>query len=88
MPARRCCGPATSCSVAPPCTGGQGEALVTATGMRTELGRIAALSQRTGQDDSPLESQVKRATRLIAFVAVGVGLAFMPIGLAPDGELG
>ena len=64
------------------CTGGEAEALVTATGMRTELGRIAALSQRAGPDESPLERQVKRATRLIAFVAVGAGMAFLPIGLA------
>ena len=64
------------------CTGGEAEALVTATGMRTELGRIAALSQRTGPGESPLERQVKRATRLIAFVAVGAGIAFLPIGLA------
>jgi calcium-translocating P-type ATPase len=64
------------------CTGGEAEALVTATGMRTELGRIAALSQRTGSDKSPLERQIKRAARLIAFVAIGAGLAFLPIGLA------
>jgi calcium-translocating P-type ATPase len=64
------------------CTGGEAEALVTATGMRTELGRIAALSQRTGSEQSPLERQIRRATRLIAFVAIGAGLAFLPIGLA------
>ena len=64
------------------CTGGEAEALVTATGMHTELGRIAALSQRAGRSESPLEHQVKRATMLIAFVAVGAGIAFLPIGLA------
>ena len=50
--------------------------------MQTELGRIAALSQRGGPDKSPLERQITRAARLIAFVAVGAGLAFLPIGLA------
>jgi calcium-translocating P-type ATPase len=64
------------------CTGGEAEALVTATGMATELGRIAALSQRTGREQSPLERQITRATRLIAFVAIGAGVAFLPIGLA------
>jgi calcium-translocating P-type ATPase len=64
------------------CTGGEAEAVVTATGMQTELGRIAALSQRGGSDPSPLERQISRATRLIAFVAVGAGLAFLPIGIA------
>jgi calcium-translocating P-type ATPase len=64
------------------CTGGEAQALVTATGMGTELGRIAALSQRVGREESPLEHQVKRVARLIAFVAVGAGAAFLPIGLA------
>ena len=64
------------------CTGGEARAVVTATGMGTELGRIAALSQRVGRDESPLEHQVKRVAWLIAFVAVGAGIAFLPIGLA------
>lgn len=64
------------------CTGGEAAALVTGTGMGTELGRIAGLSQRSGPDQSPLERQITRATRLIAFVAVGAGIAFLPIGLA------
>jgi len=64
------------------CTGGEAQALVTATGMGTELGRIAALSQRVGREESPLEHQVKRVAWLIALVAVGAGIAFLPIGLA------
>jgi P-type E1-E2 ATPase len=55
---------------------------VTATGMDTQLGRIAALSQRVGRDQSPLERQVTRAARLIALVAIGAGAAFLPVGLA------
>jgi P-type E1-E2 ATPase len=37
------------------CLSGGARALVYATGMRTELGRIAALSQRSGREQSPLE---------------------------------
>ncbi len=62
------------------CVGGEAEALVFATGMRTELGRIAALSERVEVADSPLEQQVRRVAWLIALVAVAVGLAFLPIG--------
>jgi calcium-translocating P-type ATPase len=62
------------------CTGGEARAIVFATGMRTELGRIAALSQRVTRDESPLERQVKRVAWLIALVAVTAGLAFLPLG--------
>jgi magnesium-transporting ATPase (P-type) len=63
------------------CTGGEARGIVTATGMRTELGRIAALTQRVKREDSPLERQVKRVAWLIAAVAVGAGIAFLPLGL-------
>ncbi|WP_299931475.1 cation-transporting P-type ATPase [uncultured Nocardioides sp.] len=62
------------------CTGGECTAVVHATGMRTELGRIAALSQRVEIEPSPLELQVSHVARLIAVVAVGTGLAFVPLG--------
>ena len=58
----------------------RGEALVFATGMRTELGRIAALSERVEVEESPLEHQVRRVAWLIALVAVAAGLVFLPIG--------
>jgi calcium-translocating P-type ATPase len=64
------------------CTGGEVTTVVTGTGMHTELGRIAALSERTKSDPSPLERQVRRATWVIAAVAVAIGIAFLPAGLA------
>ncbi|OHV32284.1 cation-translocating P-type ATPase [Pseudofrankia sp. EUN1h] len=71
------------------CTAGSARVLVVATGMNTEIGRLAALSERVQRDESPLERQVRRVAWLIAAVAVGVGVAFLPIGLAaglPFGE--
>jgi calcium-translocating P-type ATPase len=64
------------------CTSGEALALVVQTGMATELGRIADLSSRTSPDASPLEEQVRRVAWLIAGVAVAVGLAFLPLGIA------
>ena len=64
------------------CTGGEATTVVTRTGMYTELGRIAALSQRGRTRPSPLERQVRRVTWIIAVVAVAVGAAFVPVGLA------
>jgi calcium-translocating P-type ATPase len=63
------------------CTGGDARGLVFATGMSTELGRIAALTERVEREESPLEHQVKRVAWLIAAVAVAVGIAFVPLGL-------
>ncbi|HET7857215.1 MAG TPA: cation-transporting P-type ATPase [Gaiellaceae bacterium] len=62
------------------CTAGEAHALVFATGMGTELGRIAALSQRVEREESPLEGQVRRVAWIIAAVASLVGLAFIPLG--------
>ena len=63
------------------CTAGNARALVYATGMQTELGRISALAERVGREESPLEQQVRRVAKLIAVVAVCVGAAFLPLGL-------
>lgn len=62
-------------------TSGAARALVYQTGMTTELGRIAALTERVGHEESPLERQVRRVAWLIAIVATVVGLAFLPIGV-------
>jgi calcium-translocating P-type ATPase len=62
------------------CLGGEARTLVFATGMRTELGRIAALAQRDTVEQSPLELEVRRVAWLIAIVAVVAGLAFLPVG--------
>ena len=62
------------------CVGGEGRALVYATGMHTELGRIAALSEGVRPEASPIERQVRRVAWLISGVAVAVGVAFLPLG--------
>jgi magnesium-transporting ATPase (P-type) len=63
------------------CIGGEATTVVTRTGMYTELGRIAALTQRVRGDLSPLEQQVRRTTWTIAVVAVAAGVLFLPIGV-------
>jgi magnesium-transporting ATPase (P-type) len=62
------------------CTGGDARAVVFGTGMHTQLGRIAALSQTVVEEISPLQRQVNRAAQLIAFVAVGLGVTFFVVG--------
>jgi calcium-translocating P-type ATPase len=62
------------------CTGGEAEAVVYATGMGTQLGRIAALSQRVEPEISPLQRQVNRVAWLIAAIAVAAGIVFFVAG--------
>jgi calcium-translocating P-type ATPase len=63
------------------CTEGLARAVVFASGGHTEIGRIAALSQRQRREPSPLERQVRSVAWLIAAVGVAVGAAFMPLGV-------
>ncbi|WP_227982007.1 cation-translocating P-type ATPase [Nocardia spumae] len=63
------------------CTQGEAVAVVFATGMRTELGRIASLSERVHTEESPLEHQVRRVAWLIALISVILGAAFIPLAI-------
>ena len=67
------------------CTGGEAQAVVYATGMHTELGRIAALSERVKEEPSPLEQQVRRVAWLIAAIAVAMAVAFVPVAILGAG---
>lgn len=64
------------------CTAGAARAVVFATGMHTELGRIAALTERVRHERSPLEREVRRVAMVIAGVAIAIGCAFLPLGVA------
>ena len=62
-------------------TGGEAQGVVFATGMHTELGRIAALSERVKEEPSPLERQVRRVAWLIAAIAIVMAIAFVPVAI-------
>src|SRR4029079_12583045 len=64
------------------CTGGDGVAVVYATGMATQLGRIAALSQTVKPELSPLQIQVNQAAKLIAVIGLVTG-----VGLFASGDM-
>ena len=59
---------------------GQARAVVYATGMRTEFGKIAHLTQTAGKDTSPLQREITRLSRIVAFLATGIGVVFFAIG--------
>ena len=61
---------------------GQARGAVYATGMRTEFGRIAHLTQTAGETTSSLQREIGRLSRLVAVLATGLGVAFFLIGRA------
>jgi calcium-translocating P-type ATPase len=60
---------------------GHGKCLVYATGAATEFGKIAHLAQTGGDATAPLTTELARLSRLIAILAVAIGLVFLAIGL-------
>ncbi len=64
---------------------GTGKAVALATGMETEFGKIAHLTQSLGEEPSPLQKELIQATRVVTYVAVGVGAAFFLLALLLTG---
>ena len=60
---------------------GEAKALVYATGMHSEFGKIAHLTQVTGTTLSPLQREIMRLSRFIAILSVCIGIVFFLIGL-------
>ncbi len=61
---------------------GQARAVIYATGMRTEFGKIAHLTQTAGAITSPLQREIARLSRIVAMLASGIGGVFFLIGQA------
>ena len=59
---------------------GQVKAVVFATGMHTEFGKIAHLTQTAGEEVSPLRKEIAHLSRVTAILAVLIGLVFFSLG--------
>lgn len=59
---------------------GSGMAVVTATGMDTEIGKIAYLTQALKEEQSPLQKEMVRVTKTVTFIALSTGLVFFVLG--------
>lgn len=60
---------------------GTGSCVVRATGMQTEIGAIAHLTQTVAEEPSPLQREMGRVTRIVTLLAVGIGVGFFLLGV-------
>ncbi len=61
---------------------GSGRGVVFATGLRTEFGKVAHLSQAIKRQASPLERETAHMVRVLTVIAVLMGLGFFAYGVA------
>ena len=59
---------------------GTGHAVVFATGMSTQFGRIANLTQAVKEEPSPIQREMTRVTRIISLSALGIGAIVFVVG--------
>jgi len=62
-------------------TRGKAKAVVTATGLKTEIGQIASLIRETEKTKTPLQKKIGNLARLIGLVIVGICLILFVAGL-------
>jgi len=60
---------------------GTGRAVVFATGMLTQFGRIANLTQAVPEEPSRLQRDMARVTRIITLLAIGLGVIVFIVGI-------
>lgn len=60
---------------------GTGRAVVCTTGMLTQFGRIARLTQQVREPASPLQTETRRLTRRISIIAVAAGAVVFAVSL-------
>ncbi len=60
---------------------GTGKAVVYATGMDTEFGKIAGLTQALKEEPSPLQKEMTKVTKTVTILAVSIGILFFLLSI-------
>ncbi|MFZ3106859.1 MAG: cation-transporting P-type ATPase [Candidatus Hydromicrobium sp.] len=60
---------------------GTGKAIVFATGMNTQFGKIANLTLTVKEPLSPLQKEINKVSQVLAYIAVGIGALFFIMSL-------
>jgi Ca2+-transporting ATPase len=68
-------------------TNGRATAVVTGTGMNTEVGRIAGMLQESGDTTTPLQRKMTEISKTLSFICLGVCAVMFGVGLLQRKEL-
>ena len=60
---------------------GSGEAVVVATGMATELGRIARMVEEAAEESTPLEKRLQSLGRILVYATIGIAALTAAVGI-------
>ena len=72
---------------------GRGRAVVTGTGMNTEMGKIADALAKAQDEETPLQIKMKQLSRMLTVLVVGISMVIFSVGItrafgAPEGITG
>jgi len=59
---------------------GTGRAVITATGMSTQFGRIAHLTQSIAEEPTPFQKELNRLSRITAWIGLAIGIVVIAVG--------
>ncbi len=65
---------------------GRGEGVVIATGMDTEMGKIAGIIQSTQQGETPLQKRLSKLSKMLSFIVLGICAVIFAVRLFSSGQ--
>ncbi|MDR0958188.1 MAG: cation-translocating P-type ATPase [Clostridiales bacterium] len=65
---------------------GRGEGVVTATGMKTEMGKIAAALNKTEDEKTPLQIKLASLSKVLSIAVIGICVFIFAFGIVRQGE--
>ncbi|MDR0324581.1 MAG: cation-translocating P-type ATPase [Oscillospiraceae bacterium] len=67
---------------------GRGEGVVTATGMDTEMGKIAGIIQNTQDGETPLQKRLTQLSKILSVIVLGICAVIFIVRLLGTGDYG
>ena len=66
---------------------GRGKAIVTATGMDTEMGKIAGILSASENEETPLQIKLNQLSKVLTFMVLGICVIMFVVGIIRAGTL-